>query len=78
MNQAQQTPPAQPAPNLSPVRLFCEKYPGFKPGGVRALIFNEDKNGLKKAGAIKRVGRKVLIDEANFWRWIDEQNGVQA
>lgn len=28
-------------------------------------------NGLLEAGAIIRVGRKVLIDEARFFDWID-------
>lgn len=30
-------------------------------------------NGLAEAGAIIRVGRKVLIDEARFFDWIDAQ-----
>lgn len=38
------------------------------------LIFNEHQNGLAKAGAIVRVGRKVLIDEAKFFAWIEAQN----
>ena len=44
---------------------FCEKHPAFTIGGIRPLIFNEVTNGLKQSGAIVRIGRKVLIDEAN-------------
>lgn len=57
------------------VTQLCEKHPAFKPGGVRSLIFNEDSNGLKASGAVVRLGRKVLIDEAKFFDWIAAQNG---
>ncbi len=37
-------------------------------------------NGLLEAGAIIRVGRKVLIDEARFFAWVDSiqdrKNGI--
>lgn len=38
---------------------------------LRAMIFNADSNGL--APAIKRVGRRVLIDVERFWAWVDGQ-----
>ena len=40
---------------LSTVSQFSEKYPEFPEGGLRWAIFNEEKNGLKKAGAIVRI-----------------------
>jgi len=42
-------------------------------GGLRDLIFKEHQNGLAKAGAIVRLGRKVLIDEAAFYAWIESK-----
>lgn len=30
-------------------------------------------NGLAEAGAIVRIGRKVLIDEQAFFRWLADQ-----
>lgn len=36
---------------------------------LRALIFHADSNGL--APAIRRVGRRVLVDVEVFWRWVD-------
>ncbi len=42
------------------------------PGGMRHLIFHAKKNGFDKV--IKRVGRRVLIDEAAFFRWVEERN----
>lgn len=56
------------------VNQFCEKHKAFRPGGVRAQIFHADTNGLKESGAIVRLGRKVLIDEALFFEWIRLQN----
>jgi len=56
------------------VTQFAEKHPAFTPGGLRAWIFNENTNGLAKAGAIVRIGRKVLIDEAKFFAWVESQN----
>jgi hypothetical protein len=41
-------------------------------GGLRHLIFNEESNGFKTA--FKRVGRRVLVDEAAFFACVDKQN----
>lgn len=59
----------------STVNQFISKQPAFTKGGLRALIFNEHKNGLANSGAIVRIGRKVLIDEAKFFAWVESQNG---
>lgn len=40
-------------------------------GGLRHLIFNAEANGFNKV--IKRVGRRVLIDEKAFFDWVDSQ-----
>ncbi|MCL7422385.1 MAG: hypothetical protein M8364_15950 [Methylobacter sp.] len=56
------------------VNQFSEKHPAFTRGGLRSLIFNENQNGLTKAGAIVRIGRKVLIDEGKFFAWVAAQN----
>lgn len=58
------------------VNQFCDKHKAFKIGGVRSQIFNEDKNGLKKSGAIIRNGRKVLINEPKYFAWVEAQNGA--
>jgi len=41
-------------------------------GGLRHLIFFAHKNGFNKC--IRRVGRRVLIDESEFFKWVEEQN----
>lgn len=55
-------------------RQFAERHPAFPLGGVRWQIFNERTNGLAEAGAVLRVGRKVLIDEDRWLSWLDHQN----
>jgi hypothetical protein len=59
------------SPTFSTVQQFPTKYPAFTKGGLRHLIFNEEKNGLKASGAIIRMGRKVLIHEDKFFAWVE-------
>lgn len=61
-------------PTLNTVKQHASKHPAFTEAALRMLIFNEQQNGLAKSGAIVRVGRKVLIDEAKFFAWIESQN----
>ena len=60
--------------NFLSVSQFVAKHLAFTRGGVRAWIFNGHLNGLIKAGAIVRIGRKILIDETKFFAWIASQN----
>ena len=64
--------------NLSTVHQFSQKHPAFTVGGLRWQIFNSRVNGLDQAGAILRVGRKVLIDEDRFFAWLDKVSGVKV
>jgi hypothetical protein len=63
----------QPQWSYLTVNQLSEKHPAFTLGGRRSLIFNESINGLASSGAIVRIGRKVLIDEAKFFHWIESQ-----
>lgn len=58
--------------NLLTVRQFSEKHKAFPEGGMRYRIFHAATNGFDQC--VVRVGSKVLIDEAAFFRWIDDQN----
>ena len=40
-------------------------------GGLRHLIFFAKENGCESV--IRRVGRRVLIDEAAFFGWLNKQ-----
>ncbi len=41
-------------------------------GGLRHLVFFAESNGFNKV--IRRVGRRVLIDEEAFFNWIEANN----
>jgi hypothetical protein len=60
------------------VKQFIAKHPAFTQGGLRSLIFNENQNGLATSGAIVRLGRKVLIDEALFFNWVQSQSALHS
>ncbi|WP_010597306.1 hypothetical protein [Rickettsiella massiliensis] len=57
-----------PAPNWEK----HHEWPRPKVGGLRNLIFNRYTNGFDKV--IKKVGKRILIDEAAFFNWINEQS----
>ncbi len=40
-------------------------------GQLRALVFNSKTNGFERC--IRRVGKRILIDEAQYFSWVDEQ-----
>jgi hypothetical protein len=50
-----------------------QKHHSWPPtGGLRYLIFNAKTNGFDKV--IRRVGKRVLINETAFFEWVEEQN----
>lgn len=59
--------------NLLTVKQMAAKHSAFSEASLRYYIFNEKQNNL--SGAIRRIGRKVLINEAAFFQWIETQNG---
>lgn len=69
-------------PLLLTVRQFSEKHPCFSHGSLRNLIFLSKSrqcsageiagNGLDQA--LIRVGKKVLINEARFFEWLEHQS----
>jgi hypothetical protein len=73
------TPPDH---NLSfrTVATFSDRYPEFSRASLRNLIFKAETressmgsipgNGLLECGAIVRLGRRVLINEAKFLAWV--------
>ncbi|MBL1265727.1 hypothetical protein [Candidatus Methylomicrobium oryzae] len=63
----------QPATRLIPVPDWKNHHSWPPEGGLRHLIFNKDSNGFSTA--FKKVGRRVLIDEAEFFACIERKNG---
>ena len=58
---------------LIPASNWHHFHPWPSKAGLRDLIYKARFNGL--APAILRVGRRVLINEAAFFTWVDAQNG---
>ena len=68
------TPDPKPLEGLYTVRQFCERNAWATPGGIRHLIFYKDRNGF--APCVRRIGGRILIDEARVSRYIEEQSGT--
>lgn len=68
---ATETPDVAQTSELIPVTHWNQHHPWPPIGGLRHLIFNSRSNGFSKC--IRRVGRRVLIDEAAFFQWVNEQ-----
>lgn len=66
----------QPSPRLIPVTEWNKYHPYPPIGGLRHLIFYGKTNGFAKV--VRRVGRRVLIDEAAFFAWVVAQNGGRS
>jgi hypothetical protein len=57
--------------NYLTVRQWVHEHPWPPIGGLRHLIFNAEANGFNKV--IRRIGRRVLIDEDAFFNWVNTQ-----
>lgn len=62
-------------PRLIPASDWNQHHAWPPIGGLRHLIFNSMTNGFDVV--IRRVGRRVLIDERAFFLWI-EKKGVKS
>ncbi len=57
---------------LIPLTEWNQYHPWPPLGGLRHLVFNAEYNGFDRV--VRRVGRRVLIDEAAFFKWVDAQS----
>ena len=60
--------------NLKTVNQLVDSTPALTHGGLRWDLFNADQNGLAESGAIIRRGRRILIDEDVYLRWMRERS----
>jgi hypothetical protein len=58
---------------LIPVTRWNESHTWPSVGGLRHLIFFAKTNGFEKV--LRRIGRRVLIDEAAFFEWASKHGG---
>lgn len=61
----------QDLPEYLTVKQFTETYPAFTAGGLRSAIFWKGEE-LENAGAIARLGRRVLINTPVFLRLVQD------
>lgn len=67
---------ALPASRLIPVAAWSDHHPWPTVGGMRHIVFNARTNGFESC--IRRIGRRVLIDESEFFRCVDNIGGQGA
>ena len=66
----------QPSSSLIPIPQW-NKYHAWPPkGGLRHLVFHAETIGFKSA--FKRVGRRILVDENQFFACVNAANGEVA
>lgn len=56
---------------LIPVQQFNEYHPDPSPAALRWLIFTNRKDFKR---CVVRRGHRLLIDEQEYFRWLDENN----
>lgn len=59
--------------HLLTIRQFAERHPAFPEGSLRWHVFHARQNGLERLDAVKRIGRRVYLDEEKFFTWVDSQ-----
>lgn len=60
------------------VQQYVEAHPYYTIGAFRWLLFNRATNGLSKAGAVIKIGKKILIDAERAEDWENSQREVAA
>ena len=61
---------------LIPIPQWRSHHPWPPAGGLRHLRFNCEHNGFKDA--FKKIGARVLVDEAEFFRCVERKNGIES
>ena len=56
------------------VSQLVASRPYMTESAARWLLFNRAQNGLNKA--VVKIGKKVLIDEESFDKWVEEHREV--
>ncbi len=54
---------------IIPLTEWSAHHPYPTTSALRSLVFNEHQNGFSKC--VRRVGRRVLISERDFFKWLD-------
>jgi len=63
---------------LIPIDDWPKFHPWPTAHGLRYYVKKRHTNGLDKFNAVLRVGRRILIDQDRFHKWVDAQNGIKG
>lgn len=75
---AKQVTPEQPPTRLIPLSDWDKFHTWPTVHALRAYVYDRASNGFDDHGVYKRVGRRILIDEAAFFRWVDARSNEAA
>ena len=59
-------------PHLIPLTKWNQHHEWPPTAGLRHLVFHAATNGFDTV--IRRVGKRILLDEAAFFAWVEKQN----
>jgi len=62
--------------DLKTVKQIAAESAVFTEASLRWLLFNKKKNGFERC--VRKIGGRVLIDTAEFQRWIDGEMAAGA
>jgi hypothetical protein len=60
--------------SMKTVKQLAEERPFFTESSLRWMLFNRSQNGLN--AAVIKIGKKILIDETKFDKWVDKHREV--
>ena len=60
------------------VQQYVATHPYYSMSSFRWILFGRHTNGLAKAGAVIKIGKKILIDSEMVEKWEDSQREVSA
>jgi len=63
-------------PKYLTVSEWCKTHSWPPMGGLRHLIFHSETNGFNRV--LRRCGRRILINEQEFFKWIEANNYDKA
>lgn len=72
-SQQSQVEPISNSTKLIPLTSWSLFHPWPSVSGLRYWVFHSETNGFNKV--IRRVGKRILIDEAAFFDWVNSQQG---
>lgn len=62
-------------PSLFTINGFCEKHSFLTPSALRNKIFYSSQNRMDEFQVIVKLGKRVYINENNFFSWLSSMNG---